>query len=140
VIHVYEVVPSLSSSSADDIVTGAITDDGKDHEGVGGNRGFNRFVLTKGSFEINVTKLADHPLPRVEPTTCSFTSRVTAPIPIVRGTGMGSYRGISGTIEVAITETGILGRSKSGKCNESPSATPVAGVSWATGSGTASFK
>jgi hypothetical protein len=62
VIHVYEVVPSLSSSSADDIVTGAITDDGKDHEGVGGNRGFNRFVLTKGSFEINVTKLAGPPL------------------------------------------------------------------------------
>jgi hypothetical protein len=139
VIHVYEVVPSLTSSSAEDIITGAITDYGKDHEGVGGNGALNKFVLAKGSFVVNVAKLADQPMPRVDPSTCSFTSRVTSSIPIVRGTGTGSYRGISGTVKVTIIETGILRRTTSGRCDESPSATPVAGVSWTTGSGTVSF-
>jgi hypothetical protein len=67
VIHVYEVVPSLSSSSANDVLTGAITDHGKDHEGVGGDRALNTFVLTKGSFEVNVSKLAAQPPPQCRP-------------------------------------------------------------------------
>lgn len=140
VVHIYEAVPSLSSSFADDVLTGAITDHGKDYEGVAGNGTINKFVLSKGSFEVSIANLVSQPAPRVDAKTCSFTSTVTASIPIVRGSGKGAYAGITGTIKFTITEAGILPKLKSGSCNESQSATPVAGVSWAKGSGTVSFK
>ena len=139
VIHIYEVVPSLSSSVADDVLTGAITDHGKDYEGVAGNGTRNKIVLTKGSFEISTARLVSAPALRVDADTCTFASTVSAPVPIVRGSGKGAYRGISGTVRVAITEAGLLPRLGSGKCNESPDVAPVAGVSWARGTGTVSF-
>jgi hypothetical protein len=141
VVHIYETVPSLSSSYADDILTGAITDHGKDYEGVAGNGTINKLVLSKGSFEVSIAKLVrSHAAPRVDAKTCSFTQTVIASIPIVKGSGKGAYAGITGTIKVTITEAGILPKLKSGTCNESQSAPPVAGVSWAKGSGTVSFK
>jgi hypothetical protein len=140
VVHFYEVVPSLSSSAANDVLTGAITDHGKDHEGVAGNGEINKLVLSKGSFEVSTAKLVSQPPPRVDTNTCSFTGVITAPVPIVRGTGRGAYAGISGTIKATITEVGILPKLKSGKCNQSQSAAPVSGISWATGSGKVSFK
>lgn len=139
VVHIYEAVPSLSSSVADDVLTGAITDHGTDHEGVAGSGTRNKIVLAKGSFEVSTAKLVSEPPPRVDSETCSFTSTVSAPIPIVKGSGTGAYRGISGTVRVAVTEAGILPRVQSGKCNESQDVRPVAGVSWASGSGTVSF-
>jgi hypothetical protein len=57
VVHVYEVDPSLTSPVGNIILTGAIADHGKDHEGVAGNGRFNKLVLTKGTFEVNVSKL-----------------------------------------------------------------------------------
>lgn len=140
VVHFYETVPSLSSSFADDVLTGAITDHGKDYEGVAGNGTINKFVLSKGSFEVSIANLISQRAPRADATTCSFTRTLTASIPIVRGSGEGAYAGITGTIRFAITEAGILPRLKSGRCNESQSATPVAGVFWAKGSGTVSFR
>lgn len=139
VVHIYEAVPSLSSSVADDVLTGAITDHGKDYEGVAGNGTRNKIVLAKGSFEVSTARLVSGPPPRVDANTCSFTSTISAPIPIVSGSGTGAYRGIRGTVRVAVTEAGILPRLSSGKCNESQGARPLAGVSWATGSGTVSF-
>lgn len=140
VVHVFEVVPSLSSTFANDVLTGAITDHGKDYEGVAGHGTINKIALSKGSFEISIASLVSKPPPPVDPKTCSFAHSITASTPIVRGTGKGAYASIKGTFKVTVTEAGILPRLKSGACNESQSATPVAGVSWVEGIGTVSYK
>lgn len=134
-IHFYEVA-TLSSSVAHDVLTGAITDHGTDREE---NGSINKIALSKGSFEISTAKLTSQPPPRVDAKTCAFSSTVTAPVPIVRGSGRGGYQGISGTIRATITEAGIMPRRPSGKCNTSQSAAPVGGVTWAWGFGTISF-
>jgi hypothetical protein len=136
-IYVYEVSPSLTSNVAKDVITGAITDFGTDHEGVAGHGTINRIILSKGSFEISIASLAKAPPPAVNPKTCAFECTISASIPIVKGSGKGAYAGITGTVKVTITEVGILRRLKSGKCNTS--ATPLAGFSWTKGSGTVSF-
>jgi hypothetical protein len=140
VVHIYEVSPSLSGSVATDILTGAITDHGVDHEGAPVGKTTNKLVLTKGSFEVSVARLVSQPPPPVDPKTCSFAFSVTEPTPIVKGKGTGAYSGMSGTFKVTVTEAGILPKLKSGKCNEGPTATPVAGVVSVKGSGTVSFK
>jgi hypothetical protein len=140
VVHVYEVSASIASPVATDVLTGAITDHGKDHSGVAGKGTINKIDLSKGSFEVNIAKFVSHHPPPVDPKTCSFADSFTASAPIVKGTGTGAYAGIRGTFKVTVTNAGILPKLKSGKCNESPNATPVAGVSWAKGSATVSFK
>jgi hypothetical protein len=58
VVHVYESDPSLTSSVGNIILTGAISDHGKDHQGVAGkHHTINKIVLSKGSFEVDVAKL-----------------------------------------------------------------------------------
>jgi hypothetical protein len=107
---------------------------------VAGKGTINKIDLSKGSFEVNIAKFVSHPPPPVDPKTCSFADSFTASAPIVKGTGTGAYAGIRGTFKVTVTNAGILPKLKSGKCNESPNATPVAGVSWAKGPATVSFK
>jgi hypothetical protein len=138
-VQVYEVAPSLASNAANDVITGAITDHGKDYEGVAGNGTINRIVLSKGSFEISTAGTTPKP-PTVNPRTCSVTSSFTATVPIVNGTGRDAYAGISGKFRVTIIQADITPRRKNHSCNLSPNATPVAGVSWTMGSGTVSFK
>ena len=138
-VHVYEVAPSLTSNTANDVITGAIADHGKDHEGVAGNPSINKIVLSKGSFEISTAQMTPKP-PTVNPTTCSAASSFTATVPIISGTGRGAYAGISGEFDVTITQAGIVPRRADHTCNLSPNVTPVAGVSWTRGSGTVSFK
>lgn len=137
-VHVYEVAPSLASRAANDVITGAITDHGKDYEGVAGNGTINRIVLSKGSFEISTARITPRP-PTISHRTCSVASSFSATIPIVKGTGRGAYAGISGKFTVTITQVAITPR-KNHTCNLSPNVTPVAGVSWTRGSGTVSFK
>lgn len=138
-VQVYEVAPSLASNAADDVITGAITDHGKDYEGVAGNGTINKIVLSKGSFEISTARMTPKP-PTVNPSTCSIASAFTATVPVIGGTGRGAYAGISGNFKVTIIQAGIAPRRKNHNCNLSPNVTPVAGVSWTKGSGTVSFK
>ncbi len=137
-VHVYEVAPSLASRTANDVITGAITDHGKDYEGVAGNGTINRIVLSKGSFEISTARTTPNP-PTINHRTCSVASSFSAAVPIVKGTGRGAYAGISGKFKVTITQVEIAPTRQNHTCNLSPNATPVAGVSWTGGSGTVSL-
>ena len=138
-VQVYEVAPSLGSNAANDVITGAITDHGKDYEGVAGNGTINRIVLSKGSFEISTARMIPKP-PTINQRTCSVASSFSATVPIVKGTGRGAYAGISGKFKVTITQVAIAPTRPNHTCNLSPNVTPVAGVSWTRGSGTVSFK
>ena len=138
-VQVYEVAPSLARNAASDVITGAVTDHGKDYKGVAGNGTVNKIVLSKGSFEISTAGISPKP-PTVNSRTCSIASSFTATVPIVKGSGRGAYTGISGKFKVTIIEAAIAPRHKNHSCNLSPKVTPVAGVSWTRGSGTVSFK
>ena len=92
-VHVYEADTALAGSLGTVILTGAITDHGKDHQGVADGGNYNRFVLSKGSFEINVGPIGNLLNFPVNPVTCSADGSATGPIPIVDGTGTGAYQG-----------------------------------------------
>ena len=136
VIHVYESDSSLTLSVANIILTGAISDHGKDHEGVAGkHHTINKLVLSKGSFEVDVAKL--NPPTRLDTKSCTFSSSGTAMVPIVSGSGTGAYRGLTGTTKATLTLIGVLPKTKTGACNEK--AAPVAGFGWVKASGKVSF-
>jgi hypothetical protein len=133
-VHFYEVDSSLAGPLGSVILTGAITDHGIDHYGVPGHANFNKLVLSKGSFEINIaafpSKLASLP---VNPKTCSSAGTVTAQAPIVNGTGTGGYRGIRGTFQATVTSAAILPRLKNHACNTHANGSPSVLIARATG-------
>jgi hypothetical protein len=135
-VHVFEVSNSPTSPIATDVLTGAITDHGVDHEGA---TGINLIALSKGSFKVNVRKV-DSGRPVVDAKTCSFTASIHGPASIVKGSGKRAYKGVSGNFKVSIFDAGILARLKSGKCNESRNSTPVAVVTSVEADGKVSFK
>jgi hypothetical protein len=73
--------------------------------------------------------------------TCSMAASVSAPVTLLDGTGL--YTGITGTLDVTISEAFILPLYTSGKdkgqCNASPTAQPLADYGSIIGSGTVSF-
>ena len=58
-VHWYEADTALAGSLGTVVLTGAITDHGTDHQGVADGGNYNRFVLSKGSFEINIAKFGN---------------------------------------------------------------------------------
>jgi hypothetical protein len=137
-LHYYET--GYGTSQIDSVVvTGAFTDHGVDHVGFADNGNINKIVLSKGSFEANVTTLNAKVAPTsYDATTCSIVLSGTAPAALSDGTG--AYAGITGNVTVTVHEAAILPKLKSGKCNESQNVVPTASVVWVTGSGTVSFK
>ena len=115
-VQVYEVAPSLARNAASDVITGAVTDHGKDYKGVAGNGTVNKIVLSKGSFEISTAGISPKP-PTVNSRTCSIASSFTATVPTVKGSGRGAYTGISGKFKVTIIEAAIAPRYKNHNCN-----------------------
>ncbi len=109
------------------------------------NGNYGKVTLRKGTFEVNKTAL-NTKMGNAQPVvnnlaTCSAVVSGTAPVTLLDGTGL--YAGISGTVDVSITEAFILpfyatGKHK-GQCNESNSSQPVATYESVTGSGTVSF-
>ena len=136
-VHIYEADTALAGSLGTVILTGAITDHGTDHQGVAGGGNYNRLVLSKGSFEINLVNLPAN-FPPLNPTTCSSDGTTTAPIPIVDGTGTGAYQGITGTFQIKVTFASILPRLANGQCDTH--ATQYPGIGIARGAGTVSYK
>ena len=72
--------------------------------------------LTKGSFRIRIAVLdkelvASFGKTVPDPRTCSGEVAVSAPAPIVRGTGTGAYRGITGGFNMSLTIDEIVPRS-----------------------------
>jgi len=120
-VDVYQADSHNAANVGTLILTGAITDHGIDHEGVAGGGKFNKFVLSKGSFEVNASalgkKLNSFP---VDPKTCATAGTATGQVPIVKGTGTGAYRGIRGTFQTTATAAGILPRLKNHQCNPTP--------------------
>jgi hypothetical protein len=136
VIHVYEVDSSLTSNLGDIILTGAFADHGKDHQGVAAKGTINKLVLTKGTFEVDTSKLnLSTPL---DAKTCTIAGSSTGPVSIVAGSGTRAYRGVRGTVTTTVTIVGVLPKLKNGKCNAN--AAPIAGFSWVKGSGRVSFQ
>jgi hypothetical protein len=137
-LHWYEADTALARSLGTVVLTGAITDHGTDHQGVADGGNYNRFVLSKGSFEISIAKFGNQLDFPVNPTTCSADGTAKAPIPIVAGSGTGAYQGIRGAIDTSVTFAWILPRLPNGHCNTN--ATRYPGIALASGAGTVSFK
>jgi hypothetical protein len=135
VVHVYEVDSSLTSNLGDIILTGAFADHGKDHQGVAGKGTINKLVLTKGTFEVDTSKLTLNP--PLDAKTCTIAGSSTGPISVVAGSGTGAYRGLRGTTTTTVTIAGVLPKLKSGKCNIKAAPT---GFSWVKASGRLSFQ
>jgi hypothetical protein len=136
-VHVYEADTALDGNLGTDILTGAITDHGTDHQGVADGGIYNRLVLSKGSFEISTVNLQAN-FPPLNPTTCSSDGTETVAVPIVDGTGTGAYQGISGTFQIRVTFASILPRLANGQCNTN--ATQYPGIEISRGAGTVSYK
>jgi len=136
-IHIYEADTAFDGNLGTDILTGAITDHGTDHQGVAGGGIYNRLVLSRGSFEISTVNLPPN-FPPLNPTTCSSDGTTTVPVPIVDGSGKGAYHGISGTFQITVTFASILPRLANGQCNTN--ATQYPGIEISRGAGTVSYK
>lgn len=81
--------------------------------------------LTRGSFRLSIADLdrkfvqvASHE--PIYPRTCSDFMNVTAAVPVVAGSGTGSYRGITGSFQVTITADEV----------EKKPCQPAAGFQW----------
>ena len=131
-------VTTFSNGSGDIIVIGAIGDYGSSAA-----RGTDLEVtLHRGAFELNVAALvakASKSGPSLSSVTCSGVSSVSAPAPILDGSG--AYQGLAGTLNVTETIAFILARHSSGahknECNNDTR--PLDAYSSITGSGTVTF-
>ncbi|MGO9496248.1 MAG: hypothetical protein ACLQA5_05980 [Solirubrobacteraceae bacterium] len=136
-VHIYEADTALDGNVGHDILTGAITDHGIDHQGVADDGIYNRLMLSKGSFDISTVNLLAN-FPPLDPTTCSSDGTETVAVPVVDGTGTGAYQGISGTFQITVTFASILPRLPNGLCNTN--ATKYPGIEISRGAGTISYK
>jgi len=142
--------PALTGTTGTALVTGAIGDYGKtvkinkagrpDVNGI-----YSRLVLHKGTIIADGATLqkriqigSEHA--HIDLSSCSLQGSVSAPVPIVSGTG--AYAGITGTIKLTFTlaelgTTYTTGPEK-GQCNTNGG--PVAEFATIHGSGPVSFK
>jgi hypothetical protein len=98
--------------------------------------------LQKGTILVNTTTLTKAFTGLSKPTTantanCSFVFHVTAPVPIVKGTG--SYSSISGSVTISATDAAIATKKKTGACTMSTSSKPLASYTSIVGVGTVTF-
>jgi hypothetical protein len=111
-VHVWESDTATTNAI---VLTGAVSDYGTDHEGVAGtHHQINKLVLSKGTFEVNVGKLAAKT--HMDTASCTLTGHGTGPVPIVDGSGTGAYAGITGTTRAALTVVIVLPKTAAGKC------------------------
>jgi hypothetical protein len=136
VVHIVEVGGISGVDS--DVFTGAITDHGVDQLGVADHGNINKVVLSKGSFELNISKLVKKSATSVDSTSCSLVLNGVGPITLLDGTG--AYKGITGTATITLHEAEIVPRRSNGKCDFNENARPVAEVVSAAGAGRVSFK
>jgi hypothetical protein len=100
--------------------------------------------LRKGTFEFDSTALnrkTTDPHPQVSSdVTCSVSVRGSAPVTLLKGTGL--YRGITGTVHATLSFTGVGGRyqtgAKKGQCRQGGEK-PLVMIGAVTGRGTVRF-
>jgi hypothetical protein len=135
VLRVYETGTGGPTNS--DVLTGVIGDHGVDNLNVLDHGNANKLVLTKGSFEINVSKLRAHlKIVSSDHSACTLVVKGTAPMVVSHGTG--KYQGIHGTLQVTVVNAVVFPKKPAGGCVENI-AKAVVQLSWATGSGHVSF-
>jgi hypothetical protein len=135
-IHVWESDNLASSGPSHIIITGAISDYGKDFHGVAGKQHqINKLVLQKGSFEVNVLKLSAKT--HLNPGSCTITGTGTGTVPIVPGSGTGAYAGITGSTRATITLAFVVPKTATGTCKMNGNV--VTGFAFIAGSGRVSF-
>jgi hypothetical protein len=127
------------------VVTGAIGDYGKTQDvnqsGKPDETGnFVKVSLKKGNFEVDQTALneaaANPASTSLNTTTCSAYTSVSSPVRLMYGSGL--YKGISGTVDLTITDAAI-GSLDKGQCNTTNKAQPIAQFTSVTGTGTVAF-
>jgi hypothetical protein len=138
------VTPGNGQGNGTILITGAIGDFGTTHSFHIHGETFAYANLQHGTIEFNLTKISaetNNVSPKVDAATCSAALSVSAPVPVVGGTGL--YKGVSGTVN--LTESfGFIGPTytsgpKKGQCNMSNSAPTVAQKGNVQGTGTVSF-
>jgi len=138
------VTPGNGQGNGTIVITGAIGDFGTTHSVHVHGDTYAYATLQHGKVEFNLTKInamTNNASPKIDAATCSGALTVSAPVPVVGGTGL--YKGVHGTIE--LTESfGFIGPryatgAKKGQCNLSSSAQPLAQKGSVHGAGTVSF-
>jgi hypothetical protein len=97
-------------------------------------------MLTHGSFRLDFAELDKRFIGvlgnlAVNTTTCSATASVSGAVPIVAGSGTGSYKGVTGTFNLTVTLDEVY---KPGACHETGAYLAQSIVT--TGLGTVSFR
>jgi hypothetical protein len=139
------VQPGNGQGNGKVLFTGAVGDYGSSHpvSGSGGKK-LALTTLKKGTITVDLTainKKSSNGTPTINAATCSGALTVSAPVPVVSGTGL--YKGIHGSVK--LTETyGFIGSTyksgpKKGQCNMSNSSATVAQMATVYGSGSVSF-
>jgi hypothetical protein len=142
--------PALSGTTGTILITGAIGDYGKtvkiDKAGrPDANGAYSKLELHKGTIVLDGTTLdkqiqAGSAHAHLNPVSCSLEGSLTAPAPIISGTG--AYAGATGTIKVTFTLAELAptytSGAKQGQCNTSNG--PDAEFATIRGIGTVSFK
>ena len=121
-----------TDSRARCLLTGAISDHGVDRAGfTGPNHSYNKLVFTKGSFEVNAGKVKVHQ--HLDPRSCTLLVQGSGPVSIVKGSGTGAYRGITGTSRAKTGFVGAFPKKSNGSCNTNTRPKPGFGWSSAVG-------
>ena len=118
-------------------LTGAISDHGLDLARFAGpHHTYNKLMLTKGSFEVNVGKVKSHQ--HLDKRSCTLLVQGSGRVPIVKGSGTGAYRGITGTTRAKTGFVGAFPKKPNGSCNTN--FPPKARFGWVSAVGRVSLK
>jgi len=139
------VTPTNTGSGGKVLITGVVGDFGTSQKANSSgqpskNGNYQKLLLKKGTILVNSTQFnagLNNTNPPLNNTNCSTTFTFSAPVPIVSGTG--AYMGITGSFNLTAQFGAILPKTKSGSCNASNNANPVAQYTSVIGSGTVSF-
>ena len=137
VVHVYAV--NSGGSTGTIVVTGAIGDWGKDISGASPTT--NQIVLSKGSFDVNTAAIGrafSKAKPKGDPANCGVVLAVSAPATLSNGTG--AYKGISGKVNLTVSNAALLPTKSDGTCDETPSSVALGELTITQGSGTIAIK
>jgi hypothetical protein len=142
------VTPQLSGPGGTIVVTGAVGDSGKTltvtstgKTSASGN--YEKLLLKQGTIMVNTTQFnaalnSNSSAPTdYNSATCSASIVTSGPATVVSGTK--AYAGVTGSLTLTATIAIVLPHTKSGSCNMSNSAKPVAQWASITGSGPVTF-
>ena len=133
--------PGLDGPNGTVIITGAIGDYGTttkaDRNGqVDPNGQYSLLQLKNGTVLSDPSALdakiqAGTPNAKIDPVSCSLQGSVSAPNPIISGTG--AYAGITGTVDTTFTIAELAARTPSGACDTNADPIDVYATIYSTG-------